>query len=253
MPESGPFQWNGLFFYHYIRGMKHTVEVIATTVHDALEAKAGGADRLEVCCALSTGGLTPSPSLFLEIKKAVDLPLFVLIRPREGDFIYSEKEIDVILADIAWFKNAGASGIVCGVNTPEGGVDIEKMTRIVDAAGDLPVTFHRAIDVCVDPIASLEDVIDLGCARVLTSGGRPKLDMTGIAVVHEMAEIAAEANVIILPGGGINKDNIELLLEHPYIIEYHHSAKKPVTSPIQTDVYESNYHCVDKGRVRLRE
>ncbi len=227
------------------------VEVVVTTLEDALEAAAGGADRLEVCCALSTGGVTPSPSLFLEIKKAVDLPLFVLIRPREGDFIYTEKEMAVILADIEWFKEAGASGIVCGVNTPEGGVDIPKMTCIVDAAGHLPVTFHRAIDVCVDLFESLEEVIDLGCARVLTSGGRKQIDATGVAVIHEMAEIAAEANVIILPGGGVNKGNIQMLLEHPYIIEYHHSAKKQILSPIQTDVFDGNYHCVDKGIVRL--
>lgn len=231
--------------------MKHTVEVIATTVFDAIEAQAGGADRLEVCTGLSVGGLTPSPSLFLEIKKVVDLPLFVLIRPREGDFIYSEKEMDVILADIEWFKNAGASGIVCGINTPEGGVDIPKMTRVIDAAGDLPVTFHRAIDVCKNPLESLEDIIELGCARVLTSGGRPQLDTTGIAVVHEMAEIAAEANVIILPGGGVNEGNIQLLLDHPYIIEYHHSAKKKVLSALPTDVFESNYHQVDRERVRM--
>lgn len=231
--------------------MKHTVEIVVTTVQDAIEAELGGADRLEICSALSTGGITPSPALFMEIKKAVKIPLFVLIRPREGDFIYTEKEMQVMLADIEWFKQAGAAGIVCGINTVDGGVDVKNMTRIVDAAGELPVTFHRAIDVCHEPLEALEDVIELGCARVLTSGGRPKLDMTGIAMVHEMAEIAAEANVIILPGGGVNEENIQMLLDHPYIIEYHHSAKKQILSPLPTDVFESNYYSVDRGRVRL--
>lgn len=233
--------------------MKHTVEIVVTSVEDAIAAEKGGADRLEVCSALSTGGITPSPALFMEIKKSVKIPLFVLIRPREGDFIYTENEIQVMLSDIHWFKQAGAAGIVCGINTNDGGVDIKNMTRIVDAAGELPVTFHRAIDVCHDPLEALDDVIELGCARVLTSGGRPKLDMTGIAVVHEMAEIAAEANVIILPGGGVNKNNIDMLLDHPYIIEYHHSAKKQILSPLPTDVFESNYYRVEETMVRLRD
>lgn len=233
--------------------MKHIVEIVVTSVEDAIAAEKGGADRLEICSALSTGGITPSLALFHAIQKAVSIPLFVLIRPREGDFIYTLQEQHIMEEDIKTFVREGANGIVVGMNTAKGEVDIKAMAKMIDAAGELPVTFHRAIDVCHDPLEALEDVIALGCARVLTSGGRPKLDMTGIAVVHEMAEIAAEANVIILPGGGINTNNIDMLLDHPYIIEYHHSAKKLEQSPLPTDIFESNYYRVDETLVRLRK
>lgn len=231
--------------------MVYTVEIVVTTLAGAIEAEAGGADRLELCSALAGGGVTPSPGLFLEVKKAVKIPVFVLIRPREGDFVYTEADIQTMLRDIRWFRENGADGMVCGANTSEGGVDIPAMERMMEAAEELPVTFHRAIDVCNDPLEALEDVIELGCARVLTSGGRPRIDATAVAVIHEMAERAAEAGVIILPGGGVNASNITLLTDHPYIIEYHHSAKKRVPSETTSDIFDTDHFAVDQSIVRL--
>ena len=231
--------------------MKHTVEIIATRPEDALEALQGGADRLEICSALGTGGITPSIGLFEEIRRSVDIPLFVLMRPREGNFIYSPAELRVLLTDVQRFVDAGADGFVCGMNTADGGIDVTNMRRFVDAANGKPVTFHRAIDVCTNVLEAVDAVAATGCSRILTSGGRKVLDDQGIAMIHRMAERAASFNLRILPGGGVTAHNIAALLANTLITEYHHSAKMRVTSSLQSDCFEMDYFKVDPAVVRL--
>ncbi len=231
--------------------MKHKVEIIATSLEDALRAQHGGADRLEVCSALTTGGLTPSLALFEAIRHAVDLPLFVLIRPREGNFVYTDSEYQLMRADVQHFVRAGADGFVCGMNTNAGEVDVEHMTQFVKAAAGKPVTFHRAIDVCRSPLQAVDDVIATGCSRILTSGGRPVIDDAAIAMIHQMADRAAETQVRVVPGGGVNKGNIARLLDNKHIVEYHHSAKMRVASPLQSDCFAMDYFKVDPNLVRL--
>jgi copper homeostasis protein len=157
--------------------MPHTVEIIATRPEDALDALRGGADRLEICSALGTGGITPSLGLFEAIRRSVDLPLFVLMRPREGNFIYSKAELGVLLTDVQRFIDAGADGFVCGMNTADGRVDVPNMRRFVKAANGKPVTFHRAIDVCSDVLGAAWSVLawaSKGGARSECASVRPR-------------------------------------------------------------------------------
>jgi copper homeostasis protein len=231
--------------------MKHTVEIIATRPEDALDAQRGGADRLEICSALGVGGITPSLALYAAIRQSVSMPLFVLIRVREGNFVYSAAERRVMLDDVKRFLDAGADGFVCGMNTPDGGVDVEHMTQFVKAASGKPVTFHRAIDVCRSPLQAVDYVIATGCSRILTSGGLPVIDDAAIAMIHQMADRAAETQVRVVPGGGVNKGNIARLLDNKHIVEYHHSAKMRVASPLQSDCFAMDYFKVDPNLVRL--
>ena len=130
----------------------------------------GGADRLELCANLAIGGTTPSPSLFQQVRRDCSIPIHVLIRPRFGDFLYDPQELEEMYREIERFRDLGADGVVIGVLTPQGELDLDNMRRMIDCAGDLSVTLHRAFDMTRDPYKTLESAIALGCRTVLTSG-----------------------------------------------------------------------------------
>ena len=153
--------------------MKHLLEICAADIQSVHAAKAAGADRVELCCALSEGGLTPSAG---QIKAAIEIngPLVnVLIRPRCGDFVYDEAEIEEMVADIEFARNAGANAVVVGALLPDGEVDVEACRRFKSAAGAMKITFHRAFDMVKDPFASLDTIASLGFDKILTSGLKP--------------------------------------------------------------------------------
>ncbi|MDT8415538.1 MAG: copper homeostasis protein CutC [Flavobacteriaceae bacterium] len=199
------------------------LEAPVFNLESALQAAAFGVDRIELCADFDSGGTTPSLGLFQEIKKSVDIPVFVMIRPRGGLFTYSETEISVMLNDIQLFKNFGADGFVFGILTSDGMVDSENCKKLLSAAKALPCTFHRAFDLCKNPEAALETLIELGFKRILTSGAQPNVEKGLDNLVRFLT--LAKNRIIILPGGGMKPKWIEPLRKTQMLQEVHASCK----------------------------
>lgn len=151
---------------------KYILECCVDSVASAIEAEKGGADRLELCSNLIIGGTTPTLALFNEVRNHVSIPINVLIRPRFGDFLYSEYEVNMIKQEVVQFREAGADAVVIGSLTADGSLDIEQMKELIVLAGDMKITLHRAFDMCADPIKTLQEAINLGIDTILTSGKR---------------------------------------------------------------------------------
>lgn len=207
------------------------LEVCCGDLQSVLAAKAGGAQRIELCSALSEGGLTPSLGLIEEVVASGIPAVHVLIRPRKGDFLYSEDEIRMMVSDIRHAVRAGADGVVIGALTPDGDIDADACRRMIEAAEGASVTFHRAFDLCRDPEKALEDIIALGCDRILTSGLAPAAP-EGIATLRHLNSLAA-GRIIILAGGGITSSNAAAVLTGAGLTEIHASAKKTVGSDMR--------------------
>jgi len=200
------------------------LEICVDSVASARAAAAGGADRLELAAALADGGgITPSAGLLAAVRAAVSLPLHVLIRPRSGDFCYSDDEFAVMKRDIALAKRLGADGLVFGILRPDGSVDAPRTAELIRHARPLSVTFHRAFDMTADPFAALEAVIDLGCDRLLTSG-QERTAYAGRALIAQLVARAA-GRLIVMPGAGVNEENIAELLRATGAREVHSSAR----------------------------
>lgn len=198
------------------------IEVCIDSVESAVAAVEGGADRLEVCSALGEGGLTPSAGLMEVVRTRVRLPLAVMIRPRSGDFCYSDDEFEVMRRDLIRLKERGADLLVFGLLTPGGEVDMDRTRQLIEMSRPLPVTFHRAFDMTRDPRASLEALIALGCERVLTSG-QEKSVLEGLDLITELIRLADE-RMAVVPGGGITERNLPRILRECDAREFHVSA-----------------------------
>lgn len=211
------------------------IEVCCTSVDDIVEAYEGGAIRVELCSAISCGGVTPSRGLMAEAVAAASgtaiprIKVNVLIRPREGSFVYSPSEVRTMISDIEFCRNAGVDGIVIGALTPEGNIDMDSCRRMVAAAGPLSVTFHRAFDVCLHPESALEQIIDLGCERLLTSGQQPKA-LAGASMIAGLVRQSA-GRLTVMPGSGINPDNIAEIERITHATEFHSTARSAVPDP----------------------
>lgn len=216
----------------------YIVEIAVDTLPSAHEAHRGGAGRLELCSALSTGGLTPNIRLLQAVKQWIQLPAFVMIRPREGDFVYSRQEVDYMKSEMELAMEYGADGFVLGALNENGEIHVRHTTELVQHCAPLPVTFHRAFDCTRNLSQSLEAVIDCGCKRLLTSGGghvvADKRDV--VLALHEQAK----GRIKIIPGGGINPDNFKEVF-HPELDEYHMSGQTPMTSPLTSDLFRMDY------------
>ncbi len=194
-------------------------EICLDSVESIIAAEAGGADRVEFCSDLFEGGLTPTLGMFKVAKERTTIPINVMIRPRGGDFCYSELEFEAMKEDTRLFKEAGANAIVFGILTPEGKIDKARSKELISIARPLPVTFHRAFDMTVDPFEAIEDLIELGVERVLTSGQE--------ATVFEGSELLNllldryRKEIIIMPGGGIKAHNAKRALSMIDADEYH--------------------------------
>ena len=201
----------------------NTLEVCSGTLRSALAAVAGGATRIELCSALSLDGLTPSVATIAELRRRFpSLRIHVLIRPREGDFVYDEAEVLVMEQDIHAAVQAGATAIVSGALLPDNTIDLPVTARLVSAAGGLPFTFHRAFDLVPDQSAALEQLRVLGVRRVLTSGGAPTAE-AGIPALRQLVQ-QAQDDIIILPGGGVNRHNARRILQETGATEIHGSC-----------------------------
>lgn len=205
------------------------MEVCVDSVESAVNAANGGASRLELCCALGEGGLTPSVGLLSVVKQEVDLPVFVMIRPRGGDFSYSEQEFEVMKEDLVALKDA--DGFVFGVLTRDGEVDARRCSQLIELARPQPVTFHRAFDMTRDPFRALEAIVGLRVERILTSG-QESTALEGLPLLGELVE-RARGRTTIVAGGGITERNLERILRGSGCREFHCSARTSVDSVMQ--------------------
>ena len=203
-------------------------EICANSVASCIAAQEGGANRVELCAGIPEGGTTPSYGMIRNARECISIALNVIIRPRGGDFLYSEEEINEMLYDIKVAKELGADGLVFGCLLPDGSVDKVNMARLMEAAGDTPVTFHRAFDHSSDPMQALEDIIELGCARILTSGCRPTA-LEGAGLLAKLVEKAGD-RLIIMPGCGVKESNIAEIARLSGAREFQFSAREPVQS-----------------------
>ncbi len=210
-----------------------TLEVCANSITSAVEAQKGGAVRIELCDNLSEGGTTPSPGQLLLARKLLHIKIYALIRPRGGDFLYSDLEFEVMKADLRHCIEAGCDGVVIGILTIDGRVDKIRCAELVNMArqGGLGVTFHRAFDMCVDMFKALEDIIEIGCERILTSGGKTTA-IEGANVINHLVEQAA-GRISIMPGCGVDEHNAADLVRFTNATEIHSSAKTRVPSVMQ--------------------
>ena len=207
---------------------KFRLEICADSFESAKAAWEGGADRIELCQNLIIGGTTPSPHLFRQIRSRNSIRIHVLIRPRFGDFLYSEEEIQVMVEEIKMYREMGAEGIVVGALTPDGRLDRAQLSRFMEAAGEMEVTLHRAFDMCRDPEDGLQAAIDLGIHRILTSGQKNSA-LEGWEILKGLRE-ESKGKIRIMAGAGVSPENIPLLCQKTGITEYHMSGKKIVES-----------------------
>lgn len=204
------------------------IEVCCASLDEAREAQAGGAVRIELCSALGAGGITPSAGTIEAVSHAADLTIDVnvLIRAREGSFLYTPDEVGIMVRDIELCRRTGAHGVVIGALTADGEVDMAACRRMVEAAEGMSVTFHRAFDVCRDPYGALEQIIALGCDRLLTSGQEATAE-AGAPLIARLVEQAA-GRITVMPGAGIRPSNIAAIAQATHAAEFHSTARGPV-------------------------
>jgi len=210
-----------------------SLEVCANSISSALAAQQGGAIRVELCDNLKEGGTTPSAGQITMTRKLLHIKLYVLIRPRSGDFLYNDIEFETMKADIRYCIEAGCDGIVIGILKADGTIDKERNLELVRMAKQfgLGVTFHRAFDVCVDQYQAMEDIIELGCERILTSGGKSSA-MEGSAMLVHLVEKAA-GRISIMAGAGVNDHNTADLVHYTGVQEIHASARGIIQSQMK--------------------
>lgn len=208
--------------------MNVALEICVGTIGGALAARRGGADRIELCAALSEGGITPSEGLIAAALEIEGIKKNVIIRPRSGDFLYDKDEQRVMLADIRTAVRLGADGIVAGALLPDGGIDTEFLRRCLDAADGLPFTFHRAFDLCSDPRRALDLLMAAGVSRVLTSGAATTAEQ-GIPLLKELVRQGG-TDIIIMPGCGVTEQNVARIVCETGAREVHSSASATVGS-----------------------
>jgi len=219
------------------------LEICVDSVESALAAESGGAQRVELCSALIEGGLTPSLGLIRAVRSRINIPVHVMIRPRAGDFLYSDDEFAVMRDDIAVAAEAGVDGVVLGVLDADGNVDVERTRELVELARPMQVTFHRAIDMTRDIIAALEDVIRTGADRILTSGAEPSA-MLGRRRLRELVQ-ASGGRIRVMVGGSVRADNVQQIAQTTNALEYHAALRHALTSPIRHQIRK--VHLGDAG------
>lgn len=209
----------------------YILEACVDSVESALAAAEGGATRLELCSNLIIGGTTPSPWLFKEIRKHTDIRIHALIRPRFGDFCYTDSEFAIIKQAVADFRELGAEGVVIGVLKPDGTLNMEQMKELMDAAGDMSVTLHRAFDVCIDPYETMEQAIELGIDTILTSGQK-NVCTEGADLLRDLVE-KSKGRITIQIGSGVSAEIIQKMYPLTNATAYHMSGKVTLDSVME--------------------
>jgi copper homeostasis protein len=198
------------------------LEIVCTNIESVLAAMQGGADRIELCEALETGGVTPSPDFIQLAKKASTIPLHVLIRPRVGDFVYSAEEFSHMKDSVLFCKEVGVEGVVLGCLLPDGKIDTDKTRELVVLAKPMSVTFHRAFDVATHYLEILDDVISCGCDRLLTSGQASNA-LLGKERIRELILLSTN-KLVVMPGGGVREENVSEIIRFTGSSEIHSSC-----------------------------
>lgn len=206
-----------------MNGTNYILEIATSDFSTTKSAVEGGADRIELCANLAEGGTTPSYGTLLQCREAFNVALYPIIRPRGGDFLYTDEEFAIMMNDVKLCKQLGCDGIVTGLLNSDGGIDTKRTAALVKAVYPLRVTFHRAFDRCSNPFEAVEHLIEIGCERILTSGQQP--------TAPEGAELIAALNnmgghrIHIMPGSGVRKENISMLAEKTGCTEFHSSLR----------------------------
>ncbi len=211
--------------------MSYQFEICTNSVRSSIAAQKGGANRVELCAAIPEGGTTPSYGEIKLARELLNLKLHPIIRPRGGDFLYTEEEIQAMLYDIEMAKQLGADGVVFGCLNKNGEIDAVVMRKLMKAASGLSVTFHRAFDLCKDPLLALEQIIDLGCNRILTSGQETNAEL-GIPLLERLNH-QSNGRITILAGCGVNETNIKKIATETGIKEFHFSARENLPSKME--------------------
>lgn len=209
----------------------YTLEVCADSVESVLAAESGGATRIELCRNLVIGGTTPDSGLVKEIRKYSDIRIHILMRPRYGDFLYSDYEFQIMKDEIEMFRELGAQGVVIGMLRADGHLDVDRMSRLKEAAGDMSVTLHRAFDLCADPMEAMEQAIEMGIDTILTSGQKESC-IEGADLLRKLHEQSA-GRIVIQAGAGVDKKAVEYLYQKTGLHAYHMSGKKILNSAMQ--------------------
>jgi copper homeostasis protein len=199
------------------------LEICVESVDHGVAAERGGAQRIELCSDLSSGGITPSAELMRAARRHVNIPIHILIRPRAGDFSYSDHELEIMRNDIQAAKQFGMDGVVLGILHKSARVDIERTRTLVELAHPLAVTFHRAFDASENLETSLEEVIQTGASRILTSGGQARA-VDGLSTLARLAQ-AARGRILLMPCGGINSENVVRIVQTTLVQEVHSSVR----------------------------
>ena len=202
------------------------LEVCVDSLESAINAEKGGAARIELCANIIIGGTTPSLFLFQEVRENCSLPIHTLIRPRFGDFCYSESEVRIMTKEIIQFKKAGANGVVIGALTPEGFLDMNVMETLCKAATGMSITLHRAFDMCKDPFDTLNKAVELKIDTILTSGQQNNC-IDGADLIKKLVAVK---KIDIMAGGGITPDNIKEIITKTGATGYHLTGKKKIDS-----------------------
>ena len=229
-----------------------SLEIAAFSVEAAIQAIEAGANRIELCENPYEGGTTPSYGALVLSSKIKEAPIFPIIRPRGGDFLYSDSEYEIMKNDVIMAKELGFPGVVVGLLLADGNIDIKRTSKLVSLAGNMQVTFHRAFDRCLDPQKGLEDIIQSGCKRVLTSGQVPNVQ-DALPLINNLVKLANK-RIIIMPGSGVRANNIKNIVETTGVVEVHSSARKryPSNMQFQKESMEENmqYTGVDVQEIR---
>jgi len=211
--------------------MSYIIEIATSDFNTTKSAIEGGADRIELCANLAEGGTTPSYAHIKKCREAFDVLLYPIIRPRGGDFLYNKVEFEIMSNDIKLCKELGCDGVVIGLLNMDGSIDFTRTAELIELAYPMGVTFHRAFDRCKEPFEALEQLIEIGCERILTSGQMPSV-VDGVDLVAELNK-KADGRIIIMPGSGVRKENIKILADKTGCIEFHSSLRGKAKSLMQ--------------------
>jgi len=203
--------------------MNYIIEIATSDFVTTRSAVEGGADRIELCSNLAEGGTTPSYGTIRKCRETFNVLLYPIIRPRGGDFLYTKDEFEIMLRDVQICKQLGCDGVVTGLLNRDGSIDVAATAQLAEAAYPLEVTFHRAFDRCKDPFEALEQLVNIGCERILTSGQQP-VAPGGVELIAQLNK-AADERIIIMPGSGVRADNIKMLADKTGCTEFHSSLR----------------------------
>ena len=229
------------------------LEIIGFNIASCVAINKSGAHRIELCDNPHEGGTTPSFGFIKMAREKVSVDLFPIIRPRAGDFLYSDDEFQIMKKDVDLCRETGCNGVVFGLLNKDGTIDTDRTSRLVELAYPMEVTFHRAFDHCNDPVKALEQLIQAGCKRILTSGQQPQA-IQGAGLIAELVKIA-NGRIIIMPGSGVRKDNIKELAKKTGAVEFHSSlritlnSKMDFVNPAFSDNREDSHISVDAAAI----